>query len=495
MDEWLKSKTTAELLDLYDELREIEEYGANFVEIEDDVYDDSEIKRLRKDSLFMDSVASPAEGKDSWEKQSNARRIVSRRDIRPIICAKYNQEIADSGVEGADEYRVVFSDNDTLDQVRLIKNPEELTKNVQAYILNLSAPSSLDELMQIYEDDLGLDMEEAVGCSGGLWTAPRWAKLGDIIFYTHAKTARAKISSTRTELRRSKAFYTISEYEGLDSLIDKECELHSQYGGTIFAVGQLSGAPRLIPEEELREGFHYKTQIYAEVDNMVSFPNPVSVDECKDFLHISMTSGITPVDGDIFDSLKDRLKEKNSIPLFLKDATATPLPLSRINETNWMTLANDFRRSFMYEIQFRHYYVDYLLKALSGRKKIFRECRCKKNGIGNSYIDNVIWFEGKYLPVEVKLSIRVEKNIKKQVGKYCYDDFIVLDEANGRVIDQRMTYNNRVLIVDTFCVYMYDYEEDEIKEISSLDELVDLDSVYQLRDDIWRLLCKDTMDS
>ena len=153
-----------------------------------------------------------------------------------------------------------------------------------------------------------------------------------------------------------------------------------------------------------------------------------------------------------------------------------------------MTLSNEFRRTFMYEAQFRHYYVDHLLKALSGRKTIYRECRCKKIGIGNSYIDNVIKLDDKYLPVEVKLSVFVEKNIKKQVRKYCFDDFIVLDVTSGRTVNQSEVYNNRVLIVDTFSVYMYDYEADEIDEVISLDEIVDMESVYQLRERVKKRL-------
>jgi len=466
-----------ELLDIYEKLWDIENYSGQYPEevaireyesISSELYDDTEImsyKNIRNNAPF------------------------SRRDLRNIICDRYNQEIAESDVDGAANYRVVFSDGGTLDQVRLIHDEQELSKNVQSYILNLAAPSTLYELEMILTSDMPrLDIEEVIGCTGGSWTAPRWAKAGDIIFYSHGKRAIAKITSTKTELKNSKDYYDEDEYKELDQVIEKERILHSKYGGTIFAVGQLCGAPESFDCDQIADGLHYKTRIFAEIDNMCVFQNPVKVDDCKDFLHISMTSGITPVDGDIFDSLKNKLKEENDIPLFLEKATATPIPLSRINDENWMTLSNDFRRSFIYEAQFRHYYVDRLLKALSGRKTIFRECRCKKSGIGNSFIDNVIKFENRFLPVEVKLSIFVEKNIKKQVRKYCYDDFIVLDQTNGRTIYQDEVYNDKVLIVDTFAVYMYDYDSDSITELLSLDDLVDNETVNLLHDRVKKCL-------
>lgn len=476
MDNNLKSKSTEELLDLYDELWEEENSGLEILG-----RDDGREYSLEQENPFWGTF----ETKLPETSFDRGKRHTYRKELRQIICEKYNQDIADSGVEGADEYKVVFSENDTLDQMRTVNNLTDAPTNVQAYILNLSAPSSLYEL----EDLRRLDMEEAIDCTGGAWTAPRWAKAGDIIFYTHAKTAIAKISSTHTALKEEREYYTKEAYEELEDLIKRERKLYSQYAGTIFAVGRLSGAPRLIPREELAEGLHYATRIMAEIDDMVAFSEPVKVDDCSDFLHIAMTSGITQVDGDIFESLKDKISEKNEIPSYLKNATASTMPLTKINETNWMTLPGEYRRAFMYEAQFRHYYVDYLLRALSGQKKIFRECRCKKSCIGNSYIDNVIVFDGKYLPVEVKLSIRIEQNLKRQVRKYCYDDFIVLDEKSGRTADQNATYNNRVLIVDTYSVYMYNYENDEIIEILSLDKLDDIAAVQQLKGLVREFLC------
>lgn len=496
MDDSLRSRSTEELISLYDKLwgdpsEEVCEQFDGYTDFDEfeEVFDESDFF----DSDFIDDMEDDSfeEGMgsdetESFNEQNRRRRNRQlRTELRELICEKYNQDIWESGVEGANEYKVVFSEADTIDQVRIIRDREKLTKNVQAYILNLAAPSDLFTLEEIaFVEDCQLDMESAIDCSGGSWTAPRWAKPGDIIFYMHGKSANAKIARTKSELKRDREHYTEEEYRVLSALIEKETRIHKQYGGKIFAVGQLIGAPEYIPSEELVEGLSFHSRVFAEIGSMYAFENPLNVEECNEYLHISLVSGITPVDGDIFDRLKGKLKEKKSIPTFLEEAKTTPLPLQRINDENWMTLSNDFRREFMFESQFRYYYVDRLLRNISGQKKIFRECRCKKDGISNSFIDNVIRFEGRYLPVEVKLSILVEKNIKKQVRKYCYDDFIVIDKESDRKITSEQTYCNRVLIVDTSMIFMFNYDEDSITEIEALDSLKDEKALSLLREKI-----------
>lgn len=64
--------------------------------------------------------------------------------------------------------------------------------------------------------------------------------------------------------------------------------------------------------------------------------------------------------------------------------------------------------------------MNYLLRELSDIKTIYRECACYKDKGPASYVDNVILFNGKYLPVEIKLNIKAEKNIIGQVTKYCH---------------------------------------------------------------------------
>ena len=75
---------------------------------------------------------------------------------------------------------------------------------------------------------------------------------------------------------------------------------------------------------------------------------------CKVFLILRLCS-ITGVFGTEFDQLKTLIMSKNKVPEYLENSTATPLPLSKIDKTNWLKYANYYRRTF---------YTNYLLSDL-----------------------------------------------------------------------------------------------------------------------------------
>ena len=133
------------------------------------------------------------------------------------------------------------------------------------------------------------------------------------------------------------------------------------------------------------------------------------------------------------------------------------MPLQGINRENWLSLTNEFRRNFDWEQQFRTFYVDYLLHAISDRRTIYKECRCQRSDIADSFMDNVIFIGRKYLPVEVKLSVAAEQDILGQVQKYCHDDRIFL--SKDKIIPGSSTYDGKVLVIDTMNIYLYSYGE------------------------------------
>ena len=71
-------------------------------------------------------------------------------------------------------------------------------KFVQAYISNISFPDSLDEVRD-YANFFDIETILTGGNEDGYeereveWTAPKWCKKGDVVFFMHAKTANSKI--------------------------------------------------------------------------------------------------------------------------------------------------------------------------------------------------------------------------------------------------------------------------------------------------------------
>ena len=69
------------------------------------------------------------------------------------------------------------------------------------------------------------------------WTSPKWAKIGDIVFFMHAKTAKSTITKLRTQLLNKKDNISTDKFELLYDWINIGLDLYKQYGGKIFAVG------------------------------------------------------------------------------------------------------------------------------------------------------------------------------------------------------------------------------------------------------------------
>ena len=351
---------------------------------------------------------------------------------------------------------------------------------VQAFVANIVFPKTLEEVLD-YSYVGCYNVEDILYDDIVTWTVPNWAKIGDIAFFMHSKTSIQTISMLCKELKSQNRF-SPEEAERLKEWLDKGRELYSLYGGKIYAYGRVCGSPGTLDDEMIS---HWKTRIYADIEDIQVLDKPIDISEFNDFLLISRTGSITPVYGEEFEKLKLLVLRKNGYASgYFLDTIASPVPLAKMDETNWLSVANEYRRSFLLERQFRSFYVDRFLPYFGDQKKTYRECRCRKQGIPDSFVDNVILFNGKYLPVEIKLNINKEEDLPGQVKKYCNDDVRFTDTSTDKVFDNTKSYMNQVLIIDTEAVYLYDDRLGEIEFIKSLDEMQTIEDIKQLRTDM-----------
>ena len=432
-------------------IRIAKQYGVKSESIEDILH----LKGVEVVESFNDGEESQSTSGSQYELRHTSEGVIDQVYV--------GRHISDSGLYATRTQDVVIGD----------------VNNVQAFIVNLTFPSTLEEVEYFKENDGKYNLEQVLEGDYGGWTAPRWAKVGDIMFITHAKTAGQKISALKTQLKNLEGHISEKKFNQYKKWLEEGKELFDKYNGRIVAVAKVIGMPEAEDTSEEID-LHWKSRLYAEIDVFYSFENPVHVDECRDYFEINKTGAITPIFGDAFDKLKEKIMENNSVPNYLEEAIATPLPLTKINTENWMNISEEYRRSFMFEAQFRHYYVDYLLKTMSDRKKIYSECRCIKEGINPSFIDNVIYFGNLYLPVEVKLNINAERDIKSQVRKYCYDDIIYLDKK-GKSVNIEQVYANNVVIIDTEKMYLFDYDYDTIDELCELKDMKTMEDLYRVK--------------
>ena len=193
-----------------------------------------------------------------------------------------------------------------------------------------------------------------------------------------------------------------------------------------------------------------------------------------------MRGSFTYVLGPAFDYLKKLVASKNEVPEYFLDCVSVPVPLSKLNDKNWLEITNKHRRGFILEAQFRVYYVDRLLPLIGDKKTFYMECKCFHRTSHFTCVDNVIVFGGKYLPVEVKLNISIEKDLLGQCRSYCGCPSI---EIGKTTINMAETWQC-VLVIDREAAYLYSPETNDLKKIIDLDELNDNRDILSLRERI-----------
>lgn len=364
-------------------------------------------------------------------------------------------------------------------------------KMVQAIILNLAFPMSLDEILNIKKhketqavEDIIINAEKKNAGEEYLmfsWTVPKWIKPGDIVFFMHTKTSKNTINRLKNELKVSNNRYINEEVDMIRKELSHGMDIYKKYGGRIFAVGRVDKNPVYERVSEFES--HWKSRIYAYVDDCYVFENPLPLSEFSSFIKLSCGGSITPVFGREYNKLKETIKQKNCIPQYLEKSNSTPIPLAGINRENWIDVSSEYRSSFLYESQFRTFYVDYLLRVLKDpKRRVYAECACKKAGGNTSFIDNVVSIGERYLPVEVKLMISSEQDLKGQVHKYCNLDELYLDKRSDRKASLDQIYSNYVLIIDTAGIYLYYDGDGSIQNLCSLKDIKQETDIINLRE-------------
>lgn len=360
---------------------------------------------------------------------------------------------------------------------------------VQAYISNISFPNSLDE---VYNYAHSFNMDEIIrGGDDGTyedretaWTAPKWCKIGDIVFFMHAKTANSKISKLKNELINNKELYPNSTFWTIMNALTRAKKIHDIYGGKIFAIGKISGNP--VYEKMDNENLHWKSNIYAPIDDIFLLENPIDISEFNIEIDVSRQSSITPVFGEKFCFIKNLILNKNRVvEKYFIDSVAEPMPLYRLNDDNWLKIVNCHRRDFFLEAQYRAFYVDRFLKVLGDAKTFYKECGCNKENKSKTFVDNVIKLNGKYLPVEIKLSVSTEKDINSQLASYCNLKQLCL--TTDKVVTDNI-YKDNVLVIDTDKIYIYYDKEKALREVFELNNIESNNDIVDLREIIINML-------
>jgi hypothetical protein len=264
----------------------------------------------------------------------------------------------------------------------------------------------------------------------------------------------------------------------VEEALHRALSYYDLYGGKIFAIGRVTESPIYIKDDSSALQ-HFRGRIFGMLKNIEILETPVGIKEFSSFISISKQSSVTSVFGESYTKLKEIIVSSNEVSEQFSATTSTLIPLKDIKDENFLSAITSRMSRFVSESQFRGYYVDYLLAALSETKPLY-ECYCYKGGSPNGIVDNAIQLQGKLYFVEVKLNINAEKDIVHQLKKYTNTEYINPSNNKGKTISKNIC-EDKVIVIDTVGIYLFDDKNNSLNAIECLENLTAKNSLTDLK--------------
>ena len=258
------------------------------------------------DNSIEDLLSEITQSSQEYREMSLEERLEVKRRFTDY-CKSAEKEIYDNERFDSAKASGIYLDFNSLSPQK-----RKHKKYVEAFVSNISVTDSLDEFYERYIDgnNVQLLLDDISSTGHTCWTSPRWAKRSDIVLFMHAKTAKSKLTKVRTEAR-SRYNPTSEKAKRIERAIQDQLEIYKQYGGKIFAIGQISGKPETYDENDAS---YFKSRVFSDIDYLFLLENPVDISEFNSFIKISMQGSITPVFGSAYERLKDLIISKNNVP-------------------------------------------------------------------------------------------------------------------------------------------------------------------------------------
>jgi len=113
--------------------------------------------------------------------------------------------------------------------------------------------------------------------------------------------------------------------------------LADRYSGTIFACATVAEDTIYLKDEDKLQ--HFKSNIFAPVDVIHLFENPLPKDELYELVKINKSGSTTSLFGNHFINIKNAFAKRNTLPYFLKNAYLEENGFYNIDDCNWISVA------------------------------------------------------------------------------------------------------------------------------------------------------------
>jgi len=341
---------------------------------------------------------------------------------------------------------------------------------VQSYVSSVSFPATLEEARRMEGEtdiDLLLGGVEPGSGEGVWWTAPKWVKRGDIVFFYHTKGAKQRVDKLRKEaestygsgngvkqiLKKIVRLFDsdAAERRNIFRLLEKAVTQANKYSGSIFGCAEASGSTEYFGEEQVG---HFKSRFSVPLSRVHVFERPLTYAELADSVRIGQ-GATTRLQGTQFESIKRLLVSGNHLPDFLKDAVGAETECPSVDQENWPSISCNENIRFVDEEHLRICLLDFLLKELADTgTPLLRECQCLSHGRRGGIADYFVKIHGHWIPVEAKLNLIAEPKILEQVAQYTDADPFKPRQGAHKGESFQSTGSTVCLVMDQLGVYI-----------------------------------------
>ncbi len=290
---------------------------------------------------------------------------------------------------------------------------------VQACITSIGFPDSLDGLLDMFDKNEGFGpghtdidtlLEWEPGC-GLQWTAPQWLTAGDVLLFYHSLRGDKAIRRL-SRMREEKAEKEVG------IALERARHLADRFSGTVFGFAIVDAATEY--HDDVADMSHFRSRLFASLGKVGIFKYPLPLATLSKHVKLSTGGTITPLSGLAFDNLLAELAARNPLPSSLRSVRGADLGFRSVSSGNWLDIIPSSRTRFIHETQVRSYFADYLLSAIRDpRTALLEECHCFHRGRLTGVADYFVRIGSMWIPVETKLSITVQRNLREQVRRYC----------------------------------------------------------------------------
>ena len=267
------------------------------------------------------------------------------------------------------------------------------------------------------------------------WYAPKWIQSGDLMFFYCTGRGQANL---RRIIKAGRY-----DQESLKLLAFAQ-ELGEGRASSIFAIGEVGTEENLVGQVA---NAHFAGSFFAPIKRVSVLDAPVAIPDFRDITTVSQST-ITPLMGERFLRLRERLAETNTLPDWIMNTSPTNQGFRDINRENWRGPMSAERIGFLLEEQVRAYYLDHLFREIADpRGSFLEECNCySDDGTHLGRADYCLRIGGQWFPVEAKLDVD-QSGVVEQAGKYATENSFRTTNRRDTQKEYRIEHKSRLCLV------------------------------------------------